>query len=531
MMNWQSVWQKRPLPPLLLILLLAFGLRLIGLDSQSLWWDELKTIQRAAMAFPHLMTDLAGHRAHLPLYFMVMQLWHGLGESAFVVRFFSVIWGVVGIAGIFQLGKHIANKRVGLLAALLLAISPFYIWYSQEARMYSFLPALLILAHWALAVAIQKKKLLPWLLYALLMIAAVATHYFSLFVIIAHYIFFVLHFRQLRPQTIRWFLTMLLVGLCLLPLAWFVFTSGNGEAIATVPAWIASIQWSDPLLTIWNFSIGPGIGLGEWYGYSATAVFLFAFVIAMRPARRRKTDQVTYSSLFVRLFIIWFSLPLGLTFLVSLNWPFLPDNPFSLYLDRYLIISLPPFLLMVAWGIDDWATKPSTRFAAAKRWLQSGFILMAMVISGISIWQLNHNPNHLRNDWRSALERINEYPTNNTVVLGQQDIVLPIDYYGDTEIVYVQLPPPDGAAISTSYIAAIRQQIETAVQHSPTAWHIEPFYNHDTHQFPETRRQQLANDSESMAQSWLMANFTMLAQHRLPGIRLTLFELEAGLQN
>ena len=75
-MNWQLIWRKRPLFPLVLILLLAFGLRLSGLNNQSLWWDELKTVQRAAMSAPELMTDLAGHRAHLPFYFLLMQLWH-----------------------------------------------------------------------------------------------------------------------------------------------------------------------------------------------------------------------------------------------------------------------------------------------------------------------------------------------------------------------------------------------------------------------------------------------------------------------
>lgn len=64
----QLNWHKRPLLFLLLILLLAFGLRLYGLDHQSLWWDELKTIDRATLPWPDLRTDFITTKDQLPFY-------------------------------------------------------------------------------------------------------------------------------------------------------------------------------------------------------------------------------------------------------------------------------------------------------------------------------------------------------------------------------------------------------------------------------------------------------------------------------
>jgi hypothetical protein len=351
----------------------------------------------------------------------------------------------------------------------------------------------------------------------------------------AHYIFFVLQFRRLRTQAIRWFLSMGLVGLLLFPLAWFVVSSRGNETLATVPRWINSIQGYDLLLTLWNFSVGPGVGLDQGVGFLATAVFLLGLLVAASQMRLPKNEEISPHTLFSRLLFAWLALPLSLTWLISLNWPFLPANPFSLYLDRYLIITLPAFLLLVAWGINLLTTKSPLKkvglanfftFPAIQKWIRPLFIFFVVSVSGVSIWQLSHNPDHFRSDWRTALQLITENQTGTIVVLGQQDIVLPVEYYGRSPIIIVPLPPPDGETVTAAYAGVMTQQVETAVQQNTFAWHIEPFYNHDTHQFPDARRQEMADERQAVAQSWLKTNFTAVAQFNLPGLRLTLYDLE-----
>jgi hypothetical protein len=192
-------------------------------------------------------------------------------------------------------------------------------------------------------------------------------------------------------------------------------------------------------------------------------------------------------------------------------------------MDRYLIIVLPPFLLLVAWGFE--------RLAKRQRWIQPVFITIALLLNGVSIWQLSHNPAHFRSDWRTALQLVQEEPTDAIVVIGQQDIILPLVYYGSDRITYIQIPPPDGEAMSAAYIASMNQQMATAVQKSAHVWLIEAFYNHDTHQFPDKRSQLVADETQSMAQTWLKANFATLARHNLPGLRLTLYDLETAVHD
>ena len=521
--------RKRSYLFLIPILLLAFGLRLYHLDAQSLWWDELKTVQRASMSWAALLTDLAGHRAHLPLYFGLMRGWGILGNSAFAVRLFSVVWGVLGVAGIFQLGRRLTSTSVGLTAAFLLAISPFHIWYSQEARMYSFLPSVLIFSHISLLKASEETKWTNWLSYALLTSIAVYTHYFALFVVMAHYVFLVLHLRQLRPQTARWFKMLVLVGLSLLPWALFIATGGSsGDPIATVPGWINKINWYDPLLTIWTFSVGPGFGIAQWPGFLCLGLFLLGLltVASYLPNPKAKhTGERPFASntLKARMLFLWLLLPIGIPYLISLDYPFWQQNRFSLYLDRYLILALPPFLLLVAWGINR----------LAQTWkrpiLTPLFLLVALATSSYSLWQQTHNPIHFRNDWHGAMALIETSQPKTAVILGQQDIILPLAYYGQNQVALIQIPPPQGNAVTPDFATAMATQIDTAVQQSSYVWHIEPFYNHDTHQFPEARTEQLLNETLSVPQTWLKSHYPAIAQHQLPGIRLTLFDISSAI--
>ena len=85
-MNWQLHWRKRPLLPLLFLLLLAFGLRLYGLASQSLWWDELKTWERTTMPLDEMLTGLIGIRDQVPFYYWIMRFWSQIGTEAVILR-------------------------------------------------------------------------------------------------------------------------------------------------------------------------------------------------------------------------------------------------------------------------------------------------------------------------------------------------------------------------------------------------------------------------------------------------------------
>jgi hypothetical protein len=128
---------SKPPPGLItivLLVLLAFALRVYRLDGQSLWSDEFISLQRANQPLAELVTKMPPE--HAPLYFVVLHFWTaGTGTATdFGLRALSVVFSLLAVALAYRLG--------GLWTAFLLAVNPFQVWYAQEARMYAMVLAL-----------------------------------------------------------------------------------------------------------------------------------------------------------------------------------------------------------------------------------------------------------------------------------------------------------------------------------------------------------------------------------------------------
>jgi mannosyltransferase len=132
-------WLAQPLP---WIFLLALAVRLFNLTYHSLWYDEVVSTFWAAKPFEEIWkVGLAlTQDKHPPLYYSLLRAWSGVfGGSDFAVRSLGAIIGALAVFPIYGIGRRLGGELAGLLAALLLALNPFLVWYSQEARM--FMPA------------------------------------------------------------------------------------------------------------------------------------------------------------------------------------------------------------------------------------------------------------------------------------------------------------------------------------------------------------------------------------------------------
>ena len=132
------------------ILLVAFALRVFRLDAQSMWWDEIITVFRSRLDWAGISANILARPVHVPLYFVLMHFWQAIGTQEFVVRFFSVLWGVLGVALLYRVGRLVGGREVGLVSAALAAVSPFSIWFAQENRMYTLAPFLALGANFCL---------------------------------------------------------------------------------------------------------------------------------------------------------------------------------------------------------------------------------------------------------------------------------------------------------------------------------------------------------------------------------------------
>jgi uncharacterized membrane protein len=125
---------------------LAFVLRLINLGGRPLWYDEAFAVLYAEKPFEAMvygtLTQVGGAAADVhPLFFYsILHAWMGVvGQSPLAVRALSALLGTATVVVAYLLACRLFDRRTGLAAGAIVAVAPFPIYYSQEARMYALL--------------------------------------------------------------------------------------------------------------------------------------------------------------------------------------------------------------------------------------------------------------------------------------------------------------------------------------------------------------------------------------------------------
>jgi mannosyltransferase len=510
---------------LLFIILLGFGLRVYQLEAQSLWWDEIFTAARSAMTVGELIEDLFTARVHLPFYFILLQGWTEIGRSAFILRYFSVAAGVLTIPLIYVTGKRLNGRSVGLLAAFLLAIAPFHIWFSQEARMYSFLALNALAANFFLLRLLHQESRWDWVAYAVALTFTLYTHYLAVLILIAHYVFFSLHYRRDPARFKRWFISAGIAGMLFLTwfLAVFLISSFRYAAIG----WIAPVNWYEPLVTLFSFSIGPSIDPANFLPYMAFSVYLIGLLAVCWFVGRGQT-VATSKLLSLRLLWCWLGVPLLLLALISMDWS-IPDQRF-IYMDRYITSLLPAFILLAAWGLIL-----LSRQGWSPRWLMP-LLLILIFLPTLFSWQnLYFNPDYARDDWRAAFIQIETASQDNDLLLLTLSQIRAYSYYGVDRVRYANLPDlltceeDERSPAFSSHQQCIGEKLQTKVETLPAdverVWLISAYHNDNTHGFPQARNVAAALAHPNVYEHWFDQEYTVVNQWQFTGIRLTLYDL------
>jgi mannosyltransferase len=124
----------------ILITLIGGGLRVLLLDYKGMWLDETFSVWMANHSVGDMLQWIVKIDQHPPLYYLLLHDWIALGsDTPYHVRLLSVLFGAGTIPVIYLIGKRMSGAIVGLAAAMLLAFSPFHIYYAQETRMYTLL--------------------------------------------------------------------------------------------------------------------------------------------------------------------------------------------------------------------------------------------------------------------------------------------------------------------------------------------------------------------------------------------------------
>jgi len=438
-------WKRPWLTWLILgaIILLALCLRCYRLDGQSLWADEGNSAALAARNLATITRD-AAQDIHPPLYYYLLHFWvRVFGNSEIALRSFSAVAGTILVVVTFFLGHELFNRRVGLIASFLAAISPFQIHYSQETRMY------VLSALWAaLAVLFFLRWVKSWrgvdfgsqmpagdrarrmprtlftALYVLFTIAALYTHYFSFTIPLVTNLAYGLGMIAYRPlrrtKIIGGWVAAQLVIVCL----YYPWLRLAGGQLATWPA------VSEPFsLTFLVQDLLRVLSLGLSVEAKTTpVVWVFGLLLLLgvlpcklsggREEGRDRSFLLARPQLHSLIFaLLYLCLPALVMYILSLSRP--------AYDPKFLLLATPAFQLILARGIaGEWlgGTMRSWRKSAAferrthfrwsqvwtiASWAVSGVALVFVIgTSARSLANYYFNEEYARDDYRGLARYI-----------------------------------------------------------------------------------------------------------------------------
>jgi len=163
---------------LVLIVLASLAFRLLISSQCALWLDEASTFLHAGQHWPSVLKGPS--REHPPLMYVVVKLVTGvLGTSETALRATSLFFGCVLLIAMYELCRELRLNVVrSLLVVATLALCPFFIRHSTEARHYAMLTVFITLA--TTRVVRGPKRLRDVFVFAVAAFAAAYTQYFGL---------------------------------------------------------------------------------------------------------------------------------------------------------------------------------------------------------------------------------------------------------------------------------------------------------------------------------------------------------------
>jgi mannosyltransferase len=384
---------------ILLILILGFGLRLISIN-QSLWLDEATSALTTKMNLRYFFEKFIPGDFHPPLYYLLLRIWSSFfGSSEIALRSLSIVFGVGTIYIVYLISKACANqnlvgKKIGLIAALLLATSGLHIYYSQEARMYSMSTFLVALLIYFFVKTLRERGVGNWVAFGITLGLIAMTDYLPLLVLPAIWIFAFLEKKDFYwwKKFIMSHIILAILGLLWLPVFLQQLHSGI-NVTNTSPAWVNVLgvfSIKDILLIPVKFMIGRVSFDNKFiYGiFVAGGSSLFGFLIYKARKNIKKAKLIG----------LWLTIPVVLALVISLKFPIL--NYF-----RFLFI-LPAFYLIAACGVDG-----------LKKNIKLLFLFLIVGINLVTSFIYLTNVKFQREDWRAAVNFIEANRTKESEVI------------------------------------------------------------------------------------------------------------------
>jgi mannosyltransferase len=198
----------------------AAAVRFSSLGVQSYHHDEVITAMRIIPgSLGQVLHEVKASESNPPLYYVLAWGWaKAFGTGEFGLRALSALFGIAVVPVGYLIGRELASRRAGLTLAALLAVNPMLIWYSQEARSYALLIFFGALSLLFFVRALERRRGIDLVLWALASALALCSHYFAVFAVAIEAVWLLVALRSRWRVVLPALGAVLVTGLALLPL-------------------------------------------------------------------------------------------------------------------------------------------------------------------------------------------------------------------------------------------------------------------------------------------------------------------------
>ena len=319
--------------------LLALALCLYQITTRSLWLDESATVAIASQHGAAFGSALARDGGNMLAYYALLHVLIGwFGSGPLLLRLPAAIGTAATVAFVAMLGLRLFSRRVALVAAVLTAVSLSLVYWGQNARGYTPMIALLTASFLAfLALLEGRGGWRAWVAYVASMTAAVYLGLEAVLVVPAQLVA-LLWFRGRWRTVVS---AVIVTAVCCIPLAVLAADRGAGQLF-----WVPSPSFSvlkQVVQALSSAALQPSF-------YTSTTTVLVVLTLLLLAAGALGTWQLARTApgeaWRPALLLAWLLLPSIVALLESALGQ-------SIFQARYLLLSLPPVSLLLAWTLIE----------------------------------------------------------------------------------------------------------------------------------------------------------------------------------
>jgi len=476
----ETITQQKRFPqwlPITLILLLAAGLYFYELGTESLWVDELLSIDDAKnLEFNKLIRG----KNSRPVYYIMLRFWMQFGSSEVWLRGLCLLFSLGSIFLIYRLASRLLGTPTATIASLIAALSPLFIHHAQEVRMYA--PSTFFTLGGTLLMAYVLETPTPKLmgLWAGARLLGILTTPLNLLMLFPDTVLVGWKFRRERRVLLGFAVCLVAIALLWLPVA-IPLAFGSGPQFMTDPK-SDSINISpgifDVIFQLTRFTVWPfGRPISEtiyWFYkfYSLILVGLLGVALLSHRQNQERSTKIYWVA-------AWGILPLIPLLITS-------EVSRTLWKDRYLLFTSPYLFILLAVGLlYIWQRQRLGAMAIA-------FVYTVAIAGGL----MRYHKVLDRADWRGVVQTIETKEQPGDTILWALDQIRPValnHYYDGSSTIEIESAPP-----YNSEVTAMEQWFNDLPSNSDRFWLVCPVSEDNSEIFRTVLEQKFQVQSEQV---------------------------------